>query len=263
VSSSYRPRESAQRARALATRQFRREQLPGEDEDWDDELEDEDEDGPGPGVGELRRRLADRTPPALRSARTRVSPRAAAGVLLVALVVAAGLGLAAWRSWPEDPAGAGDVLPERTAPVAVSSSPTAGTSVVVHVAGAVAEPGLVTLPSGSRVGDALAAVGGAQLDADLDAVNLARVLVDGEQVLVPGPGQAVAVPPETAGGGALNLNSATAEQLDGLPGVGEVLAGRIVAWREENGPFAGVDDLGDVAGIGPKVLDGLRDLVTV
>ena len=273
MSSSYRPRESAHRARALASRQFRRVEPAVHDEfsdDLDEDWEEEAGEEPfGSGAGELRRRIADRTPPSVRAARLRVSPRAAVGVLLVALLVAAGLVLAAWRSWPEDPAGAGDVVPERTAAVAVSSSPAphaSGTPVVVHVAGRVATPGLVTLPSGSRVGDALAAAGGALPDGDLDAVNLARVLVDGEQVLLPAPGQAVAGPAVVSGpGGAgpLDLNSATAEQLDALPGVGEVLAARIVAWREENGRFTGVDDLGEVSGIGPKLLDGVRDLVTV
>jgi competence protein ComEA len=268
VSSSYRPRESAHRARALASRQFRRvEPADDLDDEWDDEGDDEfGEVDPASGGGELRRRIADRTPPGVRAARVRVSPRAAVGVLLVALLVAAGLCFAAWRSWSDDPSNAGEALPERTASVAVSGSPSPGASVVVHVAGLVVNPGLVTMPSGSRVGDALAAVGGALPDADLDAVNLARVLVDGEQVLVPAPGTAVAAPAApgvSGGGGLLNLNSATAEQLDALPGVGEVLAGRIVAWREENGRFSGVDDLGEVSGIGPKLLDGVRDLVTV
>ncbi|MFD0484006.1 helix-hairpin-helix domain-containing protein [Kineococcus sp. GCM10028916] len=238
------------------------------DEDWE-EVEEAAEEASRSGTAELRRRIADRTPPTVRAARVRVSPRAAVGVLLVALLVAAGLVLAAWRSWPEDATPAGDVLPGRTATVAVSSSPApdvSGTPVVVHVAGRVATPGLVTLPGGSRVGNALAAVGGPLPDADLDAVNLARVLVDGEQVLVPAPGQAAAGPAVASGsgdGGPLNLNAATAEQLDALPGVGEVLAGRIVAWREENGRFTSVDDLGEVTGIGPKLLDGVRDLVTV
>jgi competence protein ComEA len=251
--------------------------LDDEDPDeFDDEFDEFEGDPPPAGVAELTRRLADRTPPGLRAARVRVGPRAAVGVLLVAVLVAAGLGLAAWRSWPEDPVATGEPLPERTAPVAVSSPPTgaapvsapAPTPVVVHVAGLVAGPGLVTLPAGSRVGDALTAAGGALPGADLDAVNLARVLVDGEQVLVPAPGQA---PPRVAatapgsgggGGGPLDLNAATADELDDLPGVGEVLAARIVAWREENGRFGSVDDLGEVPGIGPKVLDGVRDLVT-
>ena len=236
------------------------------DDELDDDLDDWDEEVESSGAGELRRRLADRTPPSLRAARVRVGPRAAVGVLVVALLVAAGLGVAAWRSWPDDASDAGQALPERSAPVAVSSPPSSVASVVVHVAGRVANPGLVTLPGGSRVGDALTAVGGALPDADLDAVNLARVLVDGEQVLVGAPGQVVAAPAAASGagtGGLLDLNAATADQLDALPGVGEVLAGRIVAWREENGRFSSVDDLGEVSGIGPKLLDGVRDLVSV
>ncbi|MBB2901742.1 competence protein ComEA [Kineococcus radiotolerans] len=297
--SSYHPREPAHRARALASRQYRRvdpaarESAPdpggesgGEfDGEFDEGLDGEFDGGSGgesdegPGtpvprtgpVAELTRRLADRTPPGIRAARVRVGPRAAAGALLVAVLVAAGLGFAAWRTWPPAPAAAGEALPGRAEPPAptapaASSAPSGEPPVVVHVTGRVTAPGLVTLPAGSRVGDALTAAGGALPGADLDAVNLARVLVDGEQVLVPVPGQHPVAVPAAPGagsrGGPLDLNAATPEELDGLPGVGEVLAGRIVAWREENGPFRDVEDLGDVPGIGPKVLDGLRDLVT-
>ncbi|WP_432574898.1 helix-hairpin-helix domain-containing protein [Kineococcus sp. SYSU DK005] len=144
------------------------------------------------------------------------------------------------------------------------------------MAGRVLSPGLVSLPAGGRVADALSAAGGPAPDADLDALNLARPLVDGEQVLVPAPGQAPAPAPAvgTTGGGPgaggaavpagpLDLNAATAEQLDALPGVGEVLAGRIVSWRQANGRFTSVEELGEVQGIGPKLLDGVRDLVRV
>jgi comEA protein len=152
----------------------------------------------------------------------------------------------------------------------------AGTSggVVVHVVGQVAAPGLVTVATDARVADALDAAGGATPDADLAALNLARAVTDGEQIHVPRPGEAVAAPPpaspgapSTGGGGAggavVDLNAADAAALDTLPGIGPVLAERIVAWRDENGPFTAVDELGEVSGIGPAVLEDVRDLVRV
>jgi competence protein ComEA len=152
-----------------------------------------------------------------------------------------------------------------------------GGEVVVHVVGEVAEPGLVTLPAGSRVADAVEAAGGPTDDADLSAVNLARDVVDGEQVLVPAPGQAVPAPADaTTGasggpgaggaggtGGQVPLNTADATALMELPGVGPVLAERIIAWRDENGPFTSVEELTEVSGIGPAVLEKLRDQVLV
>jgi competence protein ComEA len=141
--------------------------------------------------------------------------------------------------------------------------------VAVHVAGRVRRPGLVRLPAGSRVQDAIRAAGGSTSGADLDAVNLARRLTDGEQLLVPGPGDPPPPPPGGAGpnsGAApsapLDLNSATLEQLDALPGVGEVTAGRIIAYRSAH-PFTAVDELLEVPGIGQRRFDQLKDLVTV
>jgi competence protein ComEA len=137
-------------------------------------------------------------------------------------------------------------------------------SVVVHVVGQVQQPGVVTLPDGSRVADAIDAAGGAGAEADLSAVNLARVLVDGEQVIVPRPGEAIApVGGSGPGSGVLNLNAADVGALDGLPGIGPVLAQRIVDWRADHGRFSAVEELTEVSGIGPTVLEGLRDLVTV
>jgi competence protein ComEA len=144
--------------------------------------------------------------------------------------------------------------------------------VVVHVAGHVARPGVVELPPGSRVGDALAAAGGASDGADLAAVNLARPVADGEQVYVPAPGEAI--PPQATGRGAspgagdiavgpVDLNTATLAELDALPGIGPVLAGRILEWRAAHGGFTLVDELGEVPGIGPTLLGRLRDLVTL
>lgn len=140
---------------------------------------------------------------------------------------------------------------------------------VLHVHGAVVEPGIVELPAGSRVVDAIAAARGPTDDADLGGVNLARVLVDGEQLYVPRVGE---VPPPgagVAGGGAaggsglVNLNTADAAALETLPGIGPALASRIIAWREANGGFRAVDELLAVSGIGQKTLDGFRDQVTV
>lgn len=137
--------------------------------------------------------------------------------------------------------------------------------VIVHVAGSVAEPGVVVLPAGSRVHDALDAAGGPTAAADLAAVNLARPVVDGEQIYVPAPGERPpAASSATVGEPAvLDLNAATADDLDGLPGIGPVLAGRIVDWRTEHGRFTAVEELGEVSGIGPALLGRLRDRVRV
>jgi competence protein ComEA len=150
-----------------------------------------------------------------------------------------------------------------------TAGPGADGRVAVHVAGRVRRPGLVRLPAGSRVQDAIRAAGGSAAGADLDAVNLARKLADGEQVLVPGPGDPPPPPPPGAAADAgaapsapLDLNTATLEQLDALPGVGEVTAGRIIAYRSAH-PFTAVDELLEVPGIGQRRFEQLKDLVTV
>ncbi|WP_168915588.1 ComEA family DNA-binding protein [Microcella flavibacter] len=149
-------------------------------------------------------------------------------------------------------------------------------AVIVHVLGAVRAPGIVELRPGDRVVDAIAAAGGTSDDADLAGVNLARLLADGEQLRVPRAGEVVAPPPApgaaAAGGtpaagsaaaGLVNINTADAAALEALPGVGPALAARIVAWREENGPFRAVDELLAVSGIGERTLDGMRDQVAL
>jgi competence protein ComEA len=156
-------------------------------------------------------------------------------------------------------AGAGDVAP-------------AG-EVVVHVVGQVNRPGLVTLPEGARIADAVEAAGGPTGTADLSGVNLAREVADGEQLRVPAAGEVVAAQDGggsgaadgggAAGDGIVDLSTADAALLDTLPGVGPVIAERIVAWRDENGPFTSVDELGEVDGIGPALLDKIRDSVRV
>ena len=160
--------------------------------------------------------------------------------------------------------------PARVTDTAGPAPPPDGTTavpVVVHVAGAVVSPGVYTLPAGSRVVDALTEAGGAVPDADTDAINLAAIVVDGQRIYVPHRGEVVPVADTPAGpttpSGPVDINRATAEQLDDLPGVGPATAAAIIRHREEHGPFASVDDLADVRGIGPAKLDALRGLVTV
>ena len=147
--------------------------------------------------------------------------------------------------------------------------PGAGTEVTVHTVGQVRTPGLRRLPPGARVADAISAAGGATEEADLAAVNLARLLVDGEQVYVPARGELSRAQPAGSGpsganpGGTVNLNTADVAALDTLPGIGPVLAGRIVAWRQQHGRFSAVDELGEVTGIGPTLLSKIRDRVAV
>ncbi|WP_238402688.1 helix-hairpin-helix domain-containing protein [Cellulomonas sp. H30R-01] len=171
---------------------------------------------------------------------------------------------------PAAGSGGGDPAPATGHP---ATSPPAG-SVVVHVVGAVTAPGVVRLPEGARVADALAAAGGAAADADLSTVNLARVVVDGEQVVVLRAGEQPTAPlPASAGGGTasaagsqpaglVDINTADVTALDALPGIGPVLAQRIVEHRAEH-PFTTVDELADVRGIGPALLETLRSSVRV
>lgn len=143
--------------------------------------------------------------------------------------------------------------------------------ILVHVLGAVVEPGIVELTPGARVVDAVAAAGGLATDADPGGVNLARALVDGEQLVVPRVGE---VPPAAVGGGGadaagataggrVSLNHADVATLDTLPRIGPALAQRIIDWREANGPFTDVSQLLEVAGIGDAVYSGLVDLVSL
>jgi competence protein ComEA len=159
------------------------------------------------------------------------------------------------------------------APAGVSPavSPSASPSpVMVDVAGEVRKPGVYEFAEGQRVIDAVNEAGGPRGDADLAALNLAAPLEDGSQVLVPskdpaGDGTSGAPTGSTGStqGQLINVNTADATQLEELPDIGEVLAAAIVKYREENGPFASVDELDDVSGIGPATLEDVRDLVTV
>jgi competence protein ComEA len=168
--------------------------------------------------------------------------------------------------------------PEVAAPVEpVTSAVPAKAALVVDVAGAVRRPGLYHLRDGARIADAVARAGGATRHADLAAINLAAPLVDGVQVLVPrrtpdasvpsaggrtGAGSTGASSTGASPGHLVSLSSATADELDQLPGVGPVTAQKIIDYRTEHGPFRSVDDLDAVPGIGPARIEQLRDLVT-
>jgi competence protein ComEA len=237
-------------------------------------------------------------PAPLQGARLSGSRAAAVGLLLVVLLAAVGFGArVAWAkaaSTPHvvAPSGQGSALGSRSTGSAFASSSTASggggppaAGVTVHVVGHVQRPGVFSMPAGSRVSDAVTRAG-VRKGADLAAINLARPLVDGEQIRVPKPGEVVvagagpvgasgsgapsaggsgtnAVGSPDGGGGPVNLNTATSAQLEALPGVGPVLAQRIIDWRTEHGRFASVDELGEVSGIGEKIFAALRPKVSI
>ncbi|MGP3685984.1 helix-hairpin-helix domain-containing protein [Streptomyces sp. IBSNAI002] len=213
----------------------------------------------------LRERL-----PVWFQARCGVEPRTVAAV---GVVLAVAVGFAAQQFWSARPRPV--TAPAVIAPAAPAAAPAAGTApaaagggparIVVDIGGKVRDPGVRRLPAGSRVEDALAAAGGVRPGTDTTGLNRARVLVDGEQVLVGAP-----APPSPGGGGGggggpgagpLSLGSATVEQLDGLPGVGPVLAQHIVDFRTARGGFRSVEELRQVNGIGERRFADLRTLV--
>jgi competence protein ComEA len=206
---------------------------------------------------------------------------------VVAVVVAVGLAVTCWwlvRGEP-DPASELAAAPAHamasvSAVVQPLATPSAGVTppgvtpagtVTVDVAGKVRHPGIAVLDQGARVVDALEAAGGARPGVDLTGLNLARVLVDGEQVVVgvpaPSGAAAAAVPADGVPSGGpptlVNLNTATETELDSLPEVGPVTAASILAWRDEHGGFTSVDELLEVDGIGEVTLDRVAPFVTV
>ena len=256
----------------------------------DEHLEERDEDVRGGWIPESIR------PERLRDARWTLSPRhvvVLAAVLAIGLSWAA---WQVFRARPETlpdtrppttvTSGAPVAQPGGSSPDAAQPSPgtqppstgatqgspgvpgqTAGVVVVVDVAGKVRRPGLVRAPAGSRVADVLTLAGGPLPGVDLTTLNLARQVTDGEQIIV---GQPNPPPPTTAPGATtssaptappntpVNLNTATLDQLDALPGVGPVLAQRILDYRTQNGPFTTIDQLQEVPGVGPKKFDSLK-----
>lgn len=191
---------------------------------------------------------------------------------MLSLVAALAAVIAAVGVWWERPVPVPAPTLPLVAPVLAgepATSPTVAPELVISVVGRVARPGLVRLPDGSRVADAVDAAGGALPDTDLLGLNLARRLSDGEQLLVgmpPPPGQPVdgGVVGAPAGTDSIvDLNTATLEQLDTLPGVGPVTAQRIVDWRAAHGRFTSVDQLREVSGIGEARFAQLKDLVRV
>lgn len=174
----------------------------------------------------------------------------------------AGLNVAAASGGPENAGSASS----GSGSVGEAAPPSPASTVVVYVTGKVRKPGVLTLPAGSRVVDAIAGAGGVKKGADPGGVNLARRLVDGEQIIVganAAAGQVVQPVGQPDGGGVVNLNTATAEQLRALPGVGDVLAQRIIDFRDTRGGFSSVEQLRQVSGIGAKKFAELRHKVTV
>jgi len=188
------------------------------------------------------------------------------GLVALLAVTLGGAGLWYVRSLPR-PLEVAAAPSGGTASAPASASPSPEVVVLVDVAGWVRQPGVYEFTEGARVIDAIDAAGGARSGAVLEALNLAAPLTDGTQILVPREGQeGVAPAPVTGGavaGGLVNVNSAIATELEELPGIGEVIAQRIIDYRTENGPFATVDELLDVSGIGDAILESIRELVTV
>ncbi len=164
-------------------------------------------------------------------------------------------------------------LDERSAPPIVIEDAAADLPLVVEVRGEVEAPGVFALSPGARLQDAIVAAGGLSEEADLSTVNLARRLRDGELIVIlalPSPGSTPVLPMDGIDNAIaaedprarININTATAEELEALPSIGEVIAARIIGYREENGPFRSVDDLIHVQGISGETIDEFRDLVT-
>lgn len=184
-------------------------------------------------------------PEPVRAVRWRIAPRVAASAVTVLLVLTGAL---VWSARPQ---------PVQLPPAPIAALDVLAPDLWIHVAGEVNAPGLYEVDPGARVADAISAAGGATSSAGLDGINLARQVFDGEQIVVPALGE------EESGSGLVNINRANAGELEDLPGIGPVLAQRIIKDREANGPYATVSDLGRVSGVGAAVLDKIAGLATV
>ncbi len=210
-----------------------------------------------------------------------VSPKLLVGAVVIAVVVLACVAFALLRPGAD---ASGFAIEKASASSSASASSTSAdapdaplTEICVHVGGCVGAPGVYYLAEGDRVADAIAQAGGMTAEAAPDALNLARVLTDGEQVIVASAadvaeaaaGAAPASAPDPAStaaahaGGAVNINTASSQELQTISGIGEAKAKKIIDYREKNGPFKTVDDLTNVSGIGEKTLEGLRDQICV
>ena len=187
-------------------------------------------------------------------------------VAALAVLLIAAVGFAAYHFWASSPAAVAvpGVSPQPSpgpapGPPPVIGAAKAGRSVLVDIAGKVRRPGVRKLPAGSRVADAVRAAGGALPGIDTSALNLARIVADGEQILVGAPAPPMA---GTGPGASVSLSTATPEQLETLPGVGPVLARHIVDYRTQHGGFTSIDQLNEVTGIGDHRFADLKPLVT-
>jgi competence protein ComEA len=194
-----------------------------------------------------------------------VGTRREAWVLAAVAVVLVGGGLALWLR--AAPAKIAPPAMESSAPVATASADPSGV-VVIHVAGEVQDPGLYSLPLGARVADAVAAAGGPTRRGDLDLLNLAEVLVDGAKIEVLAHGDSAGTPatsgtPSSGTAALVSINSGDQVALEAIPGIGPVKAAAIISYREESGPFASIEQLLEVSGIGPATLESLRPYVTL
>lgn len=188
------------------------------------------------------------------------SSRSTMIVFLIVIVAVIGGSLVLWASRPAPV----QITIQPPIPTATPLPTATPAPMVVYVTGAVQNPQQqISLPLGSRVQDALDAVGGLLETADLDRINPAALLQDGAQVHVPARGETARDLPTPSGSQHLNLNRATAEELVTLPGIGPALAARIVEYREANGPFPNVEALDNVSGVGPAILNQISALVTV